>query len=464
MPFSSSHLVLTLIQEEVVAVKLLVLIQLRIRLVDAGTEVGGVTAEGDIEVLEEGVAASEERLGLISVRVDTGLAVEDNDTVGQVSGHDEIVLDDKGSLLVVHDEALDDTRGNDTLLGVEVGRRLVNQVNVGRETESKDNGNTLQFTTGQVLDLLVDKVVELERLDDIGLELRRQEGGLDLLEEQLADSAVKLGGNGLGLHADLHLRNAGLGVGLERTSKQSTEGGLAGTVLSHHDNDFRVSEVTSINAETEVAQSLLHLGVLEGARAVESKLIGTLDNAEGERLVTETQVLGGNVTIEENVDTFTDGRRQGNHTIDGGLTVENADEVGEVIKDGQIVLDDNDVVIITEKRANDSGSSQTLLDIQVRRRLVKHVYIGILDADGTDGETLKLTTREKGNVTVHDVVELENIGHLVHVLEGSTAIDEMTDTLLRATDSLGDLVNVLGLDNSLQVVFQELGEVVYVCD
>lgn len=52
--------------------------------------------------------------------VDTGLAVEDNDTVGKVGGHDEIVLDDEGSLLGVHDETLDDTRGNDTLLGIEV--------------------------------------------------------------------------------------------------------------------------------------------------------------------------------------------------------------------------------------------------------------------------------------------------------------------------------------------------------
>jgi hypothetical protein len=41
----------------------------------------------------------------------------------------------------------------------------------------------LEFTTGQVLHFLVDEVIELKGLDDVGLELGRQEGGLDLLEE-----------------------------------------------------------------------------------------------------------------------------------------------------------------------------------------------------------------------------------------------------------------------------------------
>jgi hypothetical protein len=54
------------------------------------------------------------------MRIDTGLAVKDNDTIGKVRGHDEIVLDDKGRLLRMHDEALDDATGHDTLLGIKV--------------------------------------------------------------------------------------------------------------------------------------------------------------------------------------------------------------------------------------------------------------------------------------------------------------------------------------------------------
>lgn len=464
MPCSSSgsgdDLVIVVVQEEVVAVQLLLLIQLGVQLVDAGAVVGGVTTEGDVEVLEESVAAGEEGLRGVGVGVKTGLSVKDNDTVSKVGGHDEIVLDDKGGLLVVHDETLNDTRGNDTLLGIKVGRGLVNQVDVSRETESQNNGNTLQFTTRQVLDFLVNEVVELERLDNVGLELGRQESSLDLLEEELADSTIVLGSDGLGLHADSHLRNAGLGVGLEGTSKQTTEGGFASTVLSHHDNNLRVGEVTRVNAKSEVAKSLLHLGVLEGARAVQGVLVGTLGNAESQGLVTETQVLSRNMTIEEDVDAFTDRRRQSNHTVDGGLTIENADEVREVVKDGQIVLDNDDVVIVTEKRANDSGGGETLLDIKIRRRLVKHVDIGILDADGTDGETLELTTREEVDVAVHDVVKLEDLGDLLGVVERGTALDQVADALLRATDGLGDLIDILWLDNGLEVILQKLGEVV----
>ena len=51
---------------------------------------------------------------------DGRLALKDDDTVGEVGGHDEIVLDDEGRLLRVHDEALDDAGRDDTLLGVEV--------------------------------------------------------------------------------------------------------------------------------------------------------------------------------------------------------------------------------------------------------------------------------------------------------------------------------------------------------
>ena len=85
---------------------------------------------------------------------------------------------------------------------------------------------SLKFTTGQVLHFLVDEVIKLERLDDIGLELRRQEGGLDLLEEQLPDGTLELGRDGLRLHANLHLGNLLVSIGLESTSQETTESGL----------------------------------------------------------------------------------------------------------------------------------------------------------------------------------------------------------------------------------------------
>lgn len=332
-----------------VAATLLLLIELRTVLVDAGAVIAGIATESDVEVLEESVAASQQRFGLVGMGVDTGLAVKDNDSVGKVGGHDEIVLDNEGRLLSVHDEALDDARSNDTLLGVEIGRGLIDKIDIGRHSEGKDDGNTLQFTARQILDFLVNKVIEFERLDDVGLELGRQEHGPNLLEKELANSAVELGGDGLGFHADGHLGNSLLAIRLKRTCQETTEGGLASTVLAHHDDDFGISKATSVDVELEVSKSLLHGGVLERARLVGIDIFSSFRDAEGKGLVTETKVLGGNVAIEEDVDAFTDGVRQGHNTIDGRLAVEHANIVGEVVKDGQIVLNNDDVVVGAEE-------------------------------------------------------------------------------------------------------------------
>jgi hypothetical protein len=428
------------------------LVELRSVLVDTGTVVGRVTAESDVEVLQEGVAASEKRLGLVGMSINTRLSIKDNDSVSEIGGHDEIVLDDESSLLGVHDESLDNTRGDDTLLGIEVGRGLVDEVNISRDTESKNNGNTLQFTTGQILDLLINEVIKLEGLNNVGLELGGQERLLDLLEEQLANSAIELGGNGLGLHADSHLGDALLAVGLEGAGQETTEGCLSSTVLTHHDNDLGISEVTSFDVELEVAKGLLHLGVGERTRLVDLELICGLSNSECQRLITESQVLGGNVTVKEDVDTLANGVRECDDTVNGRLAVKNTDVVGEVIENRQIVLDNDDVVVITEERADDQSGAQTLLDIEVRGRLVEHVDIGLLDGDSSNSETLELTTRKEVDVTVHNVVQLKDVGHLFHVAERGSALDEVSNTLVRASNGPWDLVHILRLDHGLEVI------------
>ena len=360
MPFSVLFL-----QEVEVAGQLLLLVHLTVVLVDTGTVAVGVTTEGDVQALQEPVAASDQGLGGLSAGVDGGLTVEDNDTVSKVGGHDEIVLDDESGLLGVHDETLDDTSSNDTLLGVQVGRGLVNQVDVSGHTQGQDNGDTLQFTTRQVLDFLVDEIVHLQGLVDIGLELRRQESRLDTLEEELADGTSELGSDFLGLHADVHLGNADKAIGLQCTSKHLTESGLSGTVLTHHDDNLGVSKLSGLDLQVEVTHSLLHCGVGEGTVLVRNELLTSFSKTESERLVTEPQVLGGDVTIQEDVDTFTDGRGQSHDTVNSGASVKHANEVGQIIEHRQIVFNNNNVVIGTEEAADRTGSGQTLLDIEI---------------------------------------------------------------------------------------------------
>ena len=108
-----------------------------VELVDTRAVGAGVAAEGNIKGFEELVAASEQRLGCLRTRVDRGLTVEDDDAVGKVGGHDEIVLDDKRCFLRVEDEPnisrsvnrrkrgrskdkpLDNLTCDDTLLGIQ---------------------------------------------------------------------------------------------------------------------------------------------------------------------------------------------------------------------------------------------------------------------------------------------------------------------------------------------------------
>ena len=390
----------------VVPLQFLLMVQLTVVLVNTWTVAVGIATEGDIEVLKEPVAASQERFRGVGPGVDRWFAVKDNDTVCEVSGHDKVVLDDECGLLGVHDESLDDTRSNDTLLGVKVGAGLVNDVDISWDTQSQHNSNTLQFTTRQVLYFLVDEVVDLEGLVDVRLELGRQKSRLDLLEEELSYGTLELGCDLLGLHADVQRRNGLAPVGLFSTSKHATERGLSGPVFTHHDDDLRIGEFAGFYLEVEVAEGLLHGGIAKGTVLVGGEIVTGLSNAESKGLFSEAQVLGGNMTVEEDVDTLTDRRRQGHDTIDGRATVEDANKVGKVVQDRQIVLNDNDIIIWSQELSNRTRSAETLLDIQVRRRLVKHIDICLLNADETNGETLKLSTRKKRNLTVLDLIEL----------------------------------------------------------
>jgi len=52
--------------------------------------------------------------------INARLSIEDNNLISEVCGHDEVVFDNEGRLLGVHDESLDDTTGDNTLFGVEI--------------------------------------------------------------------------------------------------------------------------------------------------------------------------------------------------------------------------------------------------------------------------------------------------------------------------------------------------------
>ena len=54
----------------------------------------------------------------------------------------------------------------------------------------------------------------------------------------------------------------------------------------------------------------------------------------------------------------------------------------------------------------------------------------------------------------------QGVKHLVQVVHRDAAFDQGLDALVPRADGLGDLVDVLRLDDGLEVIFKKLGEVV----
>jgi len=125
-----THLGLLIIDEEVVAFGLLLLVLARVLLVDTGTEVDGITSEGDVHKLQEFIHSGDHTLGSSTESVLGWDSIEQDDLVSHVGGHDEIVLNNEGSTLGRHNPSLHDLGGNDTLFGVEIGTWLINEINI----------------------------------------------------------------------------------------------------------------------------------------------------------------------------------------------------------------------------------------------------------------------------------------------------------------------------------------------
>ena len=55
----------------------------------------------------------------------------------------------------------------------------------------------------------------------------------------------------------------------------------------------------------------------------------------------------------------------------------------------------------------------------------------------------------------------EHIHDLLHVVQLDTSLDEILHALDGTLDSAGNLINILRFDDSLEVILQNLGEIIY---
>ena len=86
--------------------------------------------------------------------------------------------------------------------------------------------------------------------------------------------------------------------------------------------------------------------------------------------------------------TFSNGEGHSDDAVATRDAVKAADKVGEIVEDGEVVLDDDDVALGAREAANRPSGAETLFHVQVRRRLVEHEDVGVLDADNGAGESL----------------------------------------------------------------------------
>mmetsp|Transcript_18269 Transcript_18269/g.35312 ORF Transcript_18269/g.35312 Transcript_18269/m.35312 type:complete len:219 (+) Transcript_18269:103-759(+) len=199
------HSLVVRIQVEECARKLLFAVLDRVELVDARPVVRGVPSEGDGEVVEEHVHTRKQGLRRVRHAVHRGGALVHNDAVRQVRRHDEIVLHNERRLLRVHDEPLDGLGCDDALLRVQVGARLVDQVDVGGGAQAQRDGHALQLPARQVLHLLVHERLHLHGLHDVRHKLRVQVGLADLLVQHGAHAHLALRADLLRLVRDVEL-------------------------------------------------------------------------------------------------------------------------------------------------------------------------------------------------------------------------------------------------------------------
>merc|ERR1719220_1877656 len=134
-----------------------------------------------------------------------------------------------------------------------------------------------------------------------------------------------------------------------------------------------------------------------------------------------------------------------------------ADIVREIVENAQVVLDDDNELVALQQVPDRASSVQPLLHIEVGAGLVEHEDVGILDAHHGAGEPLKFSSGQVLDVPVLHLEEVEDVTHLSLVLQLILLVKQ---TLNTALDGAGNLVDILRLNHSLQVIFQDFSEVV----
>jgi hypothetical protein len=87
-------------------------------------------------------------------------------------------------------------------------------------------------------------------------------------------------------------------------------------------------------------------------------------------------------------------------------------------------------------------------------------HLRFLDTDQSQGKSLQFSSGQQANISILDLVEFENVHDMLHIAHLALLLDQRLDCLEGTFDSSRQLIHILWLDHSLEVVLEHLGEVV----
>ena len=95
-------------------------------------------------------------------------------------------------------------------------------------------------------------------------------------------------------------------IRLQSSSQHPDERGFSRSILSQHHNDLRVRELTGFDVKLEVTELFTHIRVVIATHSLNLLLCGCLGDFENQGCLTETEILSGNKTVQEDIDTCKD--------------------------------------------------------------------------------------------------------------------------------------------------------------
>ena len=109
---------------------------------------------------------------------------------------------------------------------------------------------------------------------------------------------------------------------------------------------------------------------------------------EVQLIESKPHILRWHISRQENVYSFSDTIWHRDNAISARLAIEAANVVREIVKNGEVMFNHNDVLLYFKHAANHAGCIESLLHIKVGTWLIEEIDICLLKASLSDDESL----------------------------------------------------------------------------